>query len=187
MPIAINGSGTLTGISTGGISDAKAVADGAMPAGAILQIVQNAPDTGSGTDFSTTNTSAQHITALDTSITPSVANSKLFVMLNLRTQNDYSSDINGRHTLNMARTIAGGSLSSTILQGFNGIFGYSGSNRNNYLNHAMTILDTPSYSLGDAIVYKFFLASDTANNTARVYMSSSSGPRSQVTILEVAA
>ena len=36
MPIAINGSGTLTGISTGGISDTKAIADAAMPQGAII-------------------------------------------------------------------------------------------------------------------------------------------------------
>ncbi len=77
--------------------------------------------------------------------------------MNIRTQNDYSSDINGRHTLNMRRSVAGGSDSGTLIQGFNGIFGYSGSSRNNYLNHAMTYLDTPSYSLGDAIVYKFLL------------------------------
>ena len=36
MPITINGSGTLTGISTGGISDTKAIADAAMPQGAII-------------------------------------------------------------------------------------------------------------------------------------------------------
>jgi hypothetical protein len=40
MPISINGSGTVTGISTGGISDTKAVADAAMPPGAILQVLQ---------------------------------------------------------------------------------------------------------------------------------------------------
>ena len=160
---------------------------GADTGGKILQVVQNAPYTGSNTDFDTTNTSAQHITALDTSITPTAAGSKLFVMMNLRTQNDYSSDANGRHTVNMARTIGGGSLSSTIIQGFNGIYGYSGSSRNNYLNHAMTYLDDPSYSLGQAIVYKFYLASDTSNNTARVYLSSTSGPRSQITVFEVAA
>jgi len=36
MAIAINGSGTVTGISTGGISDTKAIADAAMPQGAII-------------------------------------------------------------------------------------------------------------------------------------------------------
>ena len=51
----------------------------------------------------------------------------------------------------------------------------------------MTLLDTPSYSLGQAIVYKFYLASDTSSNTAKVYLDSSSGPRSQITVMEVAA
>ncbi len=41
MPIGINGSGTVTGISTGGISDTKAVADAALPAGSILQVLEN--------------------------------------------------------------------------------------------------------------------------------------------------
>jgi len=157
-------------------------------AGKILQVVQVAPNGGgSSVAFSTTNTSAQHVTALDTSITPVAAGSKLFVMMNIRTQNDYSSDANGRHTINMAQTIGGGSLSSTLIQGFNGIYGYSGNSRNNYLNHAMTFLDTPSYSLGQAIVYKFYLSSDTGNNTAKVLLDSSSGPRSQITVMEVAA
>lgn len=161
---------------------------GADTGGKILQIIQVAPNSGSGASFSTTNTSGQHVTALDTSITPIAANSKLFVMMNIRTQNDSSSDVNSRHSLNMARTIGGGSLSSTLLPGFNGIYGYSGSGRNNYLNHSMTLLDSPSYTLGQAIVYKFYLASDTSNNTARVYLDSTgSGPRSQITVMEVAA
>jgi len=197
MPIAINGSGTITGVSVGGLPDgivdtdmiaAAAVTAPKRGPGAILQIVQVAPNSGSGASFSTTNTSGQHISALDTSITPVAAGSKLFVMINIRTQNDSSSDINSRHSLNMARTIGGGSLSSTILPGFNGIYGYDGSSRNNYLNHSMTLLDSPSYTLGQAIVYKFYLASDTSNNTARVYLDSSgSGPRSQITVMEIAA
>ena len=192
MALVLNGSNdTITGLQINSANIVNgSIASEDLATGIsrkILQIVQNAPDTGSNTDFDTTNTSAQHVTALDTSITPVAAGSKLFVMMNVRTQNDYSSDANGRHTLNMARSIAGGTLSSTLIQGFNGIYGYSGSSRNNYLNHAMTLLDTPSYSLGQAIVYKFYLASDTSNNTARVYLSSTSGPRSQITIMEVAA
>ena len=65
MPIAINGSGTVTGISTGGISDAKAVADAAMPAGAILQVVSTTK-----TDTASTSSSFAD-TGLSASITPS--------------------------------------------------------------------------------------------------------------------
>ena len=170
------------------LPDINSTVDTTGRAGNILQVVQVAPNGGgSSVSFSTTSTSGQHVSALDTSITPVAAGSKLFVMMNIRTQNDSSSDVNGRHTLNMQRSVAGGSNSSTLIQGFNGIYGYSGSSRNNYLNHAMTLLDTPSYSLGQAIVYKFYLYSDTSNNTARVYLDSSSGPRSQITVMEIAA
>ena len=41
MPITINGSGTITGLSTGGISNAGAVAAAALPDGTIKQVVQN--------------------------------------------------------------------------------------------------------------------------------------------------
>ena len=40
MPITLNGSGTITGISTGGISDTKALATASLPAGSILQVKQ---------------------------------------------------------------------------------------------------------------------------------------------------
>ena len=41
MPITLNGTGTVTGISAGGISDTKAIATAAQPAGSILQVVLN--------------------------------------------------------------------------------------------------------------------------------------------------
>tara|TARA_Y100000114_G_scaffold52666_1_gene48063 strand:+ start:234 stop:794 length:561 start_codon:yes stop_codon:yes gene_type:complete len=36
MAIVLNGNGTLTGLTTGGVSDTKAIADAAMPQGAII-------------------------------------------------------------------------------------------------------------------------------------------------------
>jgi hypothetical protein len=77
MPIAFNGSGTISGISTGGISDAKAVADAAMPAGAILQMQSTLK-----TDYSSmNNTSFSDIGGLSVSITPIFSNSKIIVTL----------------------------------------------------------------------------------------------------------
>jgi len=73
MPIAINGSGTVTGISAGGISDTKAVADAAMPAGAILQVVQvEKTDT-----FSSNSDTFTDLTGLSATITPSATSSKI--------------------------------------------------------------------------------------------------------------
>ena len=63
MPITFNGNGTVTGISTGGISDTKAVADAAMPAGSIIQTVQTVKSDA----FSTTSTSFVDITPTSTS------------------------------------------------------------------------------------------------------------------------
>tara|TARA_R100001129_G_scaffold33124_1_gene22285 strand:+ start:22 stop:594 length:573 start_codon:yes stop_codon:yes gene_type:complete len=80
MPIAINGSGTVTGISTGGISDTKAVADAAMPAGAILQVVS----TDKTTAFTTTSNSFVDVTGLSVSITPSSSSNKILVFIDLK-------------------------------------------------------------------------------------------------------
>ena len=76
MPIAINGSGTVTGISTGGISDTKAVADAAMPAGAIIQVAQAIK-----TDTQTHTTTGQflEVSGMTVSITPSSSSNKILV------------------------------------------------------------------------------------------------------------
>tara|TARA_B100000287_G_scaffold430224_1_gene485057 strand:- start:684 stop:1241 length:558 start_codon:yes stop_codon:yes gene_type:complete len=66
MPIVINGSGTVTGLSAGGISNAKAVATAAMPAGSIIQVVTV---TQSGVD-SSTSTSWVDTANMTASITP---------------------------------------------------------------------------------------------------------------------
>ena len=77
MPITINGSGTLTGISTGGISDTKAVAIAAQPAGSILQMQSTLK-----TNYtSMNNTSFTDISGLSVSITPQFSNSKIIVTL----------------------------------------------------------------------------------------------------------
>ena len=75
MPITLNGSGTVTGISTGGISDTKAVADAAMPAGSIIQTVQTVKSDA----FSTTSTSFVDITGLSVDITPTSSSNKILV------------------------------------------------------------------------------------------------------------
>jgi len=89
MPIAINGSGTITGISAGGLPDgvittddiaASAITRAKMGyAGAILQVVQTTKtDT-----FTTTSTSYVDVTGLTASITPSSASNKVLVFATL--------------------------------------------------------------------------------------------------------
>ena len=76
MPITLNGTGTVTGISTGGISDTKAIATAAQPAGSILQVVQ----TTKTDQFSSTAVQTYtDITGLSVNITPSAASSKILI------------------------------------------------------------------------------------------------------------
>ena len=84
MPIAINGSGTVTGISVGGLPDgivdtdmiaANAVTAAKRGAGAVLQVVSTTKtDT-----FSTSSTSYTDLTGMSVSITPTSASSKILI------------------------------------------------------------------------------------------------------------
>ena len=65
MPIVINGSGTVTGLSAGGISNAKAVATAAMPAGSVIQVlsvVQAGVDSSTSTSWADTANMTLNIT-----------------------------------------------------------------------------------------------------------------------------
>ena len=87
MPITINGSGTITGLSVGGLPDgsvsAADLAAGAarsnFGAGAVLQVVQ-ATKTDS---FTTTSTSFTTPTGLSLSITPSSSSNKILIFANI--------------------------------------------------------------------------------------------------------
>ena len=87
MPIAINGSGTLTGISTGGISDTKALATAGLPAGTILQVVYGTYTT------AVSSTSGSYVdTGLSKSITPLQTGSNILVQVEQNILVNRSSD-----------------------------------------------------------------------------------------------
>lgn len=91
MPISINGTGTITGISAGGLPDACVtaadLASGAarsnFGAGCVLQVVQGVVST--AISFSTVN-SWSDVTGLSASITPSSTSSKILVIANIKAQ-----------------------------------------------------------------------------------------------------
>ena len=78
MPIAVNGSGTITGISVGGLPDGIVDRDtlAAQAKGSILQVVSTTK-----TDTFSTNTLAteEDITGMSATITPSASTSKILV------------------------------------------------------------------------------------------------------------
>ncbi len=95
MPITLNGSGTVSGISVGGLPDgiiqSADIASGVIPAGGkILQVQQTVKkDTFS---FTTTASSvgdlSGDVTGLSVSITPSSATNKMLLIPNLNVSSD---------------------------------------------------------------------------------------------------
>lgn len=99
MAITINGTGTITGVSVGGLPDgivdtdmlatdavsaaklqSTAVTAGDLPAGSILQVVTQADNTEYRTATGTTPT---NFSGLNCSITPSSTNSKILILVSL--------------------------------------------------------------------------------------------------------
>lgn len=101
MPVAINGSGTITGVSVGGLPDGivdtdmlatDAVTAAKLGAGTILQVVQ----TDKTNSFTTTSTSFVDVTGLSVAITPSSTSSKILVLGMIAASGANSSNMQGK-------------------------------------------------------------------------------------------
>ena len=193
MAIAINGTGTITGISVGGLNDsiitsselANAAVTSAKLAsgvgGKILQVVQTFKD-----DIdSTISTTYSDIPGMSRSITPVAAGSSLLVISDLAFSNT-SASFTGLINLYRGSTAIAqpstGANPSTIKQYTQG--GVQAWNR------SFTFLDTPTYTLGDSLTYKWGWQTD--NTSLRVYINMHSANAnftmvSQITVMEVAA
>ena len=89
MPIAINGSGTLTGISVGGLPDGCVDTDTlatSVTRGKILQVVQTIKKDAFETS-QVVGSGYADITGLSVSITPSSSSSKIFLMSTIYNSN----------------------------------------------------------------------------------------------------
>ncbi len=140
MPITLNGSGTVTGISVGGVPDgtvdADTLASSAVTSvklasgvgGKILQTV-----TASGT--TTVTASGTTLQLLTASITPAATTSKILCLATLSCQGAPSSNVYGVHKLFR------GSISGTEI--FNTSAGQN-SNFYNYMNIVITFMDSPN-------------------------------------------
>ena len=115
MPIAINGSGTVTGISVGGLPDgivdtdmiaAAAVTAPKRGAGAILQVVSH----NLSSTFTTTATSKTDVTGMSKAITPSAASSKIKVTFSFDYDIEENSDSNVLGFVYINRQVASGSV-----------------------------------------------------------------------------
>ena len=179
MPIAINGSGTVTGISVGGlpdgIVDTDMLANNAVTApkrgpSAILQIVQNITTTRLSTT-STTYVASPHTVT----ITPVAANSKILINFSGCVN---SNGTNQRAFVDIYRSVAGGTatgiapVGSNQTVGANNNEGFVGAVRADSSRVQcptnVVYLDSPSYSLGQAIVYTLYGRSNSSSETIEI-------------------
>ena len=145
MPIAINGSGTVTGISVGGLPDgivdtdmlaAGAVTAPKRGAGAILQVVQ----TFKNDSFSTTSTSYVDITGFSVTITPSSTSNKILLLNFAGISTDGNSSLQYINLLRGSTAIAQPSVST----GFSSTATMFPQSISNMISWSYSFLDSPS-------------------------------------------
>ena len=110
MPVTINGDGSITGLSQGGISNTKAIAASAVPAGSVIQTASEtfAPYGDSGSDRAGSTTYSD--TGIVLSMTPTVSTSKILVMSEGGSFGYKTSDSQVDYYIRLVGTPTGGSL-----------------------------------------------------------------------------
>lgn len=171
MPITINGSGTVTGISAGGLPDGVITRAEMGYAGAILQVVNATYSTATSN-----STSTYADTGLTASITPSSASSKILIIVSqvglYKSNNNTQSGVN----LKLFR-------GATELSIFARYQGFTNTAFNLAAGTAsINYLDSPSTT--SSVTYKTQFANDA--NASSVSVQSGSD-MSTITLLEVAA
>lgn len=187
MAIAINGSGTVTGLLVGGLPDgtvdADTLASNAVTAGKlasgvggkILQVVGNTQTYSSST--TTTSTSYTNLTTtLNTSITPSASSSKIFVIMSapIYASNSYNGGI-ASYTIGRNGSVINNASYGDIYQNASGVA---------YHNLTMSILDTPSTD--QQVTYNFMCKTNSSSNAIGI-SSYGSNEVVSITLFEVGA
>jgi|TARA_R100000152_G_C6682942_1_gene116370 hypothetical protein len=194
MPISLNGSGTISGISTGGISDTKAVAIAAQPVGSIIQ-VQNT----TVTDISTVScNSSFEDTSITCSITPSSSSSK--ILINLTVTGEGNAADQRRFTHRIKKVISGGATSyirGATVSNRVSLLGSTGDLTNDASTSASSfsvtnLMDAPSTTSAVTYTLQITYQSGTGGGTYYINRNVSEGsgsPRflSWITLMEVAA
>ena len=183
MPLTLSGNGTVTGLAVGGLPDGSVDADtlaNTVSTGKILQVVENSYDS------AVTIQGATAVTGLNATITPTKANSKILVIANqsgeIRVDSDPSQVIN----FYLDRNVNSGGETQIQYQQYLG--GSFPTNRRSNRMTTLTQLDTPTYSVGNAIVYRVRAGTYTSNYGLK-YTAQQHGANnpSRMTLMEIAA
>ena len=201
MPIAINGSGTITGVSVGGLPDgivdtdmiaAAAVTAPKRGAGAIIQVVSNIYSSAVG--FSVASQGILNFTAFESTITPTSASNKILILGNLSIGHDGGQFLHIGLRIN--GTVAGGAANGNGVADGSCRLAHTGVNPpNSQAAGAVPInfLHSPNSTSQQAYTFQL---SHTSGQTRNIFInyggSSSTGSEegryiSTVTLLEVAA
>lgn len=184
MPITLNGSGTVTGISAGGLPDGVITRPDMGYAGAILQVVQ--------VMYNTTvavNTGAFTDTGLTATITPTSASNKVLVMVNQQVAMERTANTQGvgirvlRGVTDIYSPVEDGTGPRDVYISMTGITTMS-----SHTKLALSVLDSPATT--SAVTYKTQGRPFDINNSGVVTFQSTASltnGRSFMTLLEVAA
>ena len=174
MSIVINGSGSISGITAGGLPDGVITADDLASGvgGKVLQVINATYST----ETNTTSTSVLSDTGLTASITPSSTSNKILAIVSQSGVRNYGDAAGGVH-IELFRD-------STLLKLMSNRASENGSaNGNGIGSVSISYLDSPSST--SSITYKTqFRARSGGGGTARVQDDSST---SSITLMEIAA
>ena len=194
MAIQINGSGTITGISAGGLPagsvTSATLADGAatgtklaLPSGSVIQVVQryNSSFTRNANSTSTYAATDHYV-----EITPTAAGSKILVNISGACNNNGAGNT---IYMDIYSSVNGSSFASISPNGTSvptaGFTLNKGDQSRNEIPMNIMWLDSPSYSLGNAIIYKLYIRN---NGSGSVEVPSNPGGEPVVCIAqEIAA
>jgi hypothetical protein len=184
MAITINGSGTISGITAGGLPDGAVTADDiastldlsgktvTLPAGTggkVLQVVY------SYTNTDVINTSGTWVTtAISASITPTSTSSKVLVIVNIPYQ------INPSSTNVEAAFMLGSSSNSNLIKAWVRNHDYGSSGILSWGNCPITYLDSPSTTSSHTYAIQSWLAAGSS-------VSVTDGRTGTMTLMEIAA
>jgi hypothetical protein len=173
MSIILSGDGSITGLTSTGISAAQTVTSANMPAGSVLQVVS----TSTQSTFSTTSTSFTDA-GFSLAITPKASTSKILVMFSLNGVY-HTANANQAPSFQVVRT---GASSATIP--FMTNFMYSNTSIDFTGALSLQYLDSPATT--SATTYKLQWYS-RLGQTVKFNEDGGGGDTSTITLIEVAA
>ena len=192
MAIQINGNGTITGISVGGLPDgivdtdmlaanAATQAKRSYGTGEIIQVV----NTTKTTEFQNTNTSYVDVTGFSAAITPQT-NSKVLALINIHTYKNGSAHNNGQgYGLKLVRTPSGGSSTDvhTSANKYDSYLYDGGDTQAAFRSYYQIMDSSPGGNGSTALTYKVQIA----NYTTALMRLCQDGNLSSLTLMEIAA